>query len=87
MVQSSERDLRLSTLCALAIPTRVTAMSAGSSTINIVQDGQPDRVILTRKHLILAPQRPPDSRQIVFPPASLKLLLAELSVREVAMVY
>jgi Tol biopolymer transport system component len=43
----------------------VTNISATGSILNIVEDGKPDKAILTRKDLILAPQWSPDGKQIV----------------------
>jgi TolB protein len=43
----------------------VTTIAADGSTLDIVEDGRPERAILTRKDLILAPQWSPDGKQIV----------------------
>ncbi len=43
----------------------VTTIGADGSVLNIVEDGRPDKAILTRKDLILAPQWSPDGKQIV----------------------
>jgi Tol biopolymer transport system component len=43
----------------------VTTTTADGSSLNIVEEGKPDRAILTRKDLILAPQWSPDGKQIV----------------------
>jgi Tol biopolymer transport system component len=43
----------------------VTTISDDGSVLNIVEDGKPDKAILTRKDLVLAPQWSPDGKQIV----------------------
>jgi TolB protein len=43
----------------------VTTTAADGSSLNILEDSQPDQAILTRKDLILAPQWSPDGKQIV----------------------
>ena len=43
----------------------VTTVSANGSMLNIVEEGKPDKAILTRKDLVLAPQWSPDGTQIV----------------------
>jgi len=43
----------------------VTSIGANGSILNIVEDGKPDKAILTRKDLILGPQWSPDGKQIV----------------------
>ena len=43
----------------------VTTTNANGSILNIVEEGKPNRAILTRKDLILAPQWSPDGKQIV----------------------
>jgi Tol biopolymer transport system component len=43
----------------------VTTIGADGSVLDIVEDGKPDKAILTRKDLILAPQWSADGKQIV----------------------
>jgi len=43
----------------------VTTISASGSVLNVVEEGQPNKAILTRKDLVLAPQWSPDGKQIV----------------------